>query len=62
MDLFGKIERDSRHHNIILVLGREIEQVAYDGYLSDTITNDKKRKESPLHDYLDQAKGLAPPI
>jgi hypothetical protein len=62
LDLYGKIERDPRHHNIIQVLGKEIEQGAYDGYESDIITNDKKHKEDLLHDYLDQVKGLDPHI
>lgn len=62
LELYGKIERDPRHNNIIQILGKEIEHGAYDGYESDIITNDKKCKERLLHDYLNQVKGLDPPI
>ncbi|CAN5241557.1 hypothetical protein BH23BAC2_BH23BAC2_27200 [soil metagenome] len=62
LDLYGKIERDPRHHNIIQVLGKEIEQGAYDGYKSERITHNKKYNKNLLHDYLDQVKGMNPSI
>lgn len=58
LELYGEIERDPRHYNIIQVLGKEIEQGAYDGYESDIVTDNNKYNEGLLQDYLEQVKGL----
>lgn len=40
-ELNGKIENDPRHHTIIRVMGRNIQNGSFDSYKAETITEEK---------------------
>ncbi|WP_029036803.1 BLUF domain-containing protein [Salinimicrobium xinjiangense] len=41
LEIFQKIEKDSRHHGIIQIIGRDIPTGSYDGYKVDILTDEK---------------------
>lgn len=59
-DLYEKIKQDKRHKDIIKILEKTVFLPAYDGYLTDFITDTKKFKESDLKHYLHYIEVLEP--
>ncbi len=58
--LYEKIKQDSRHDNIIKILEKTVFEPAFDGYLTDFITDTKKYSESQLKHYLHYIEVLDP--
>ncbi|PKD16421.1 hypothetical protein APR41_08730 [Salegentibacter salinarum] len=58
LDLFETIKKDPRHYGIIQVIGRDIEQGAFDGYKTDIITGDIKYLTVIPKEYTDTLEGL----
>lgn len=58
LDLFETIKKDPRHYGIIQVIGRDIEQDAFDGYKTDIITGDIKYLTLIPKEYTDTLEGL----
>lgn len=59
-NLYEKIEQDLRHNNIIKILEKPVFETAFDGYLTDFITDTKKYNESQLKHYLHYIEVLDP--
>lgn len=51
-ELYSKIIKDSRHHDIIKFLEKPVSKPAFDGYMTDFITDTKKCNRLLLKDYL----------
>lgn len=58
LPLFSLIEEDPRHHTIIQVVGREIDQGSFDGYEFDILSENDKLDPNLLKDYLKPLKGM----
>ncbi len=59
-ELFSLIEKDLRHNNIIKFLEKPISRTAYDGYISEVITEKKLYNGSELKNYLHYIEVLDP--
>lgn len=59
-NLYGKITKDSRHKDIIKFLEKPVYRNAFDGYLTDFITDSNKYEQSQLKDYLHYIEVLDP--
>ena len=59
-NLYEKIKKDSRHQDIIKFLEKPVYRNAYDGYLTDFITDSNKFDQSQLKDYLHYIEVLDP--
>lgn len=60
LDLYKLISEDSRHHDIIKFLEKPVFHPAFDGYLTELITDTKKCDESTLEKYLHYIEVLSP--
>lgn len=60
IDLYKIIEEDLRHHDIIKFLEKPVFHPAFDGYLTEFITDIKKCDESTLEKYLHYIEVLIP--
>lgn len=58
--LYEKILKDSRHHNLIKFLEKEVSRPPYDGYLTGFITDRNKNDPSLLEKYLHYIEVLDP--
>ncbi|MCF4102361.1 BLUF domain-containing protein [Gillisia sp. M10.2A] len=56
--LFERIKQDSRHHNIIKIFEREIHKEAFDGYISDFISENTQYKRKTVENYINHIKVL----
>jgi ethanolamine ammonia-lyase large subunit len=59
-NLYEKIKQDYRHKNIIKILEKTVSEPAFDGYLTDFITDTKRYNESQLKHYLHYIEVLDP--
>ena len=59
-NLYEKILKDSRHHDIIKFLEKPVHRPAFDGYLTDFITDTNKFDPEQLKDYLHYIEVLDP--
>lgn len=57
-DLYEQIQNDPRHHNIIQVLGKELDHGAFDGFKSDIVTDENKYDPDILQEYLEPVRGM----
>lgn len=58
LNLFETIRKDTRHHGIIQIIGRDIEQDAFDGYKTDIITDQSRYQTRLPKEYTDTLEGL----
>ncbi len=58
MDLYDHIQKDSRHHNIIQVLGKDLKQGAFDGFKAEIVTDSNKFDYQIVKEYMEQVEGL----
>lgn len=58
LDLFEKIKKDTRHGGIIQIIGRDIEQDAFDGYKTDILSDEMKYQLKLPKEYTDTLEGL----
>lgn len=58
--LYDKIIKDSRHKDIIKFLEKPVFRPAFDGYLTDFITDSNKFDQALLKDYLHYIEVLEP--
>ena len=56
--LFERIKQDSRHHNIIKIFEREIHKEAFDGYISDFVSENTQYKRKTVENYINHIKVL----
>lgn len=59
-DLYKKIIKDSRHQDIIKFLEKPVSRPAFDGYMTDFITDTNKYDQSQLKHYLHYIEVLEP--
>lgn len=59
-NLYEKILLDSRHHNVIKFLEKDVFRPAHDGYLTDFITDSNKYDQSQLEKYFNYIEVLDP--
>lgn len=59
-NLYEKIKQDHRHKDIIQILEKPVYKSAFDGYLTDFVTDTKKYNESQLKHYLHYIEVLDP--
>lgn len=59
-NLYERIIKDSRHQDIIKFLEKPVFKPAFDGYLTDFITDTNKYDKSQLKDYLHYIEVLDP--
>ncbi|HSI70383.1 MAG TPA: BLUF domain-containing protein [Gillisia sp.] len=60
MELYSHIENDPRHTNIIQIVGKEMETTAFDGFVTDIVTEKNKYDPAMLKEYLEPLKGMDP--
>lgn len=58
--LYEKIKQDHRHKDIIQILEKPVYKSAFDGYLTDFVTDTRKFNESQLRHYLHYIEVLDP--
>lgn len=58
--LYDKIIKDSRHKDIIKFLEKPVSRPAFDGYLTDFITDSNKFDQNLLKNYLNYIEVLDP--
>jgi len=61
-ELYNKIEKDSRHHNIIKIFEKRIYKEAFDGYKSDFISENTRYNSSRLNNYEKYIEVLDEPL
>ena len=57
-DLFAQIQKDPRHHNIIQVLGKDMEQGAFDHFKVEMVNESNKLDYQLVKEYMEQVEGL----
>ena len=62
LELYFRIRNDSRHNNIIQVVGKDVEKGSLDGYLVENLKGDRYSKPELLKDYLESVKGMEPEV
>lgn len=60
IELFSHIQNDKRHTNIIQIVGKEMETTAFDGFVTDIVTEENKYDPATLREYLEPLKGMDP--
>ncbi|MGM0932949.1 MAG: BLUF domain-containing protein [Bacteroidota bacterium] len=58
--LYSRIEKDSRHNNIIKFVDKPVDKPAFDGYISKFVTDNSKLNSSNLDTYLRHVEVLGP--
>lgn len=58
LELFDQIQKDTRHQNIIQVLGKELKQGAFDGFKAEIVTESNKYDYELVKEYMEQVEGL----
>lgn len=58
LTLYKKIEQDQRHHEIIQVLGKEIDRGSIDHYVTDYLSEGKFTKENLVEHYCKSVRGM----
>ena len=58
--LFSKIEKDTRHKNLIKIIDKRVDRPAYDGFIHSIVTGNTKYNDSNLKRYLHQIEVLDP--
>lgn len=58
IELFEVIKNDERHHAVIQILGKEIDQTGYDGYDADLVTDKNKYNPDKLERYYKPLEGM----
>jgi len=61
-ELYKKIEKDPRHHNIIKLFEKRIHKEAFDGYKSDFISENTRYNSSRLNNYEKYIEVLDEPL
>lgn len=62
LDLFDIIQKDSRHHGIIQLIGRDIEHGSYDGYEVDVLSGEFQYDQEIPAEYLKALDGIPPKV
>ncbi len=60
IELFSHIENDKRHTSIIQIVGKEMETTAFDGFVTDIVTEENKYDPEALKEYLEPLEGMDP--
>ena len=60
LNLYESIENDTRHSNLIKVFEQDIEQELFDGYESDSVSEDTRYKRENIEYYLNYIHKLDP--
>lgn len=60
LELFSEIENDKRHTNIIQIVGKDMETTAFDGFVTDIVTEENKYDSEAFKDYLEPLEGMEP--
>ncbi|UJH92847.1 BLUF domain-containing protein [Antarcticibacterium sp. 1MA-6-2] len=58
LELFENIRKDKRHHSVIQILGKEIDQTGYDGYDADFVTEKNKYSREAMERYYKPLDGM----
>lgn len=58
LELFENIRKDSRHHSVIQILGKDIDNIGYDGYDADFVTEKNKYSSEAMERYYKPLKGM----
>ena len=58
LGLFEKIKKDPRHHELIQIIGREIDRGSFDGYKVDIISENLKYDPEVPREYIEALKGI----
>lgn len=61
-DLFGRIQNDKRHYDIIKIFEKEVAEHAFDTYEVDFISMDARYDQNDMPAYFSQIKSLNPAI
>lgn len=56
--LFEVIKKDNRHHTIIQILGKNIDETGYDGYDADFVTDKNKYSPEAMERYYKPLEGM----
>ncbi|MGB7786248.1 MAG: BLUF domain-containing protein [Salinimicrobium sp.] len=62
LELFFKIKKDSRHSDIIQVMGKDVDQGSLDHYIVENLQNRYFSKPELIKGYLESVKGMDPGI
>lgn len=58
LGLMEKIKADDRHHSIIQVVGREVEEGSYDHYQVENLSGKQGYRSKIIDKYLESVKGM----
>jgi hypothetical protein len=58
IELLEVIKKDDRHHSVIQILGKEIDQTGYDGYDADFVTDKNKYNPESMERYYKPLEGM----
>ncbi len=58
LELFDQIQKDTRHQNIIQVLGKDLKQGAFDGFKAEIVSETSKYDYELVKEYMEQVEGL----
>lgn len=61
LNLYQKIQKDERHHNVIKIFGREIKEDHFPNYESQFISQKKKHNPETVDNYLKHIRFLDQP-
>lgn len=57
-DIYNNIQKDPRHTNIIQVVGKNLEQGAFDGFKAEIVNERNKCDYELVKEYMEQVEGL----
>ncbi len=57
-EIFEDIKMDPRHRNIIQVVGKNIDQGAFDGFKAEMVKENQKLNHELVKEYMEQVEGL----
>lgn len=58
VQLYDQISKDSRHNNIIQVVGKNLDHGAFDGYKAEVVNERNKSDYNLVKEYMEQVEGL----
>lgn len=58
LDLYSTITNDSRHTNIIQVMGKDVKRGSLDGFITDHITQRNFSRPDLISSYCESVKGM----
>ena len=62
LPLFHKIQKDSRHYGLIQIIGKDIAQGSFDGYIADVLDENSPDNFRVPKEYMEALTGMSPEV